>query len=187
MQVELFSDKYKVCRLTSKNIEEVYDLLSKNVLYYEYCPPFVTRQAIQEDMKILPPGKVIEDKYYIGFYQDGRLIAVMDLIDGYPEKQIVYIGFFMTDISVQGRGKGSEIIDYLCGYLSRLGYESVRLAWVKGNPQSEHFWLKNGFAPLMETTSNAADEVILAERMLLMKSSWRKDYCVSIAINCGGV
>lgn len=29
MQVELFSDKYKVCRLTSKNVEEVYDLLSK--------------------------------------------------------------------------------------------------------------------------------------------------------------
>lgn len=152
--------------LTSKNIDEVYDLLSKNVLYYEYCPPFVTRHTIQEDMRILPPGKVIEDKYYIGFYQNGKLIAVMDLIDGYPEKQIIYIGFFMTDVSVQGRGIGTEIMDNLCQYLSALGYESVRLAWVKGNPQSEHFWLKNGFTPLMETTSNVADEVILAERTL---------------------
>ena len=32
-------------------------------------------------MRILPPGKSIEDKYYIGFYQEGKLIAVMDLID----------------------------------------------------------------------------------------------------------
>ena len=82
----------------------------------------------------MPPGKVIEDKYYIGFCQDGKLIAVMDLIDGYPEKLIVYIGFFMTDISVQGRGIGTEIIDYLCRYLSGLGYESVRLAMGKGEP-----------------------------------------------------
>lgn len=122
MQVELFSRKYKVHALSDKNIDEIYDLLSKNVLYYEYCPPFVTRQAIREDMRILPQGKAIEDKYYIGFYQDERLIAVMDLIDGYPEKQIVYIGFFMTDKLVQGRGIGTEIIEYLCRYLSRLGF-----------------------------------------------------------------
>lgn len=63
MQVELLSDKYKVHILTNKNVDEIYDLLSKNILYYEYCPPFVTRQTIQEDMRILPPGKVIEDKY----------------------------------------------------------------------------------------------------------------------------
>lgn len=75
----------------------------------------------------MPPGKSIEDKYYIGFYQEGKLIAVMDLIDGYPEKRIVYIGFFMTDTSVQNQG--TEIIDYLCRHLCTLGYESVRLAW----------------------------------------------------------
>lgn len=166
MQIELFSDKYKVHTLTGKNIDEIYHLLSQNVLYYEYCPPFVTRQAIVEDMRIVPHGKTIEDKYYIGFYQDGKLVAIMDLIDGYPEKHIVYIGFFMTDISVQNHGTGTEIIAYLCEHLCTLGYESIRLAWVKGNPQSEHFWLKNGFTPLMETTSNVADEVILAERKL---------------------
>ena len=61
MQIELFSDKYKVHTLTNKNIDEIYNLQSQNVLFYEYCPPFVTRQAIQEDMRILPPGKVIEE------------------------------------------------------------------------------------------------------------------------------
>lgn len=166
MQVELFSDEYNVRLLTGADISDIYCLLSKNVLYYEYCPPFVTRQSIQEDMEILPPGKEKKDKYYVGFYQGNKLIAVMDLIDGYPESGIVYIGFFMTDTLVQGRGVGTAIIEYLCGYLSEQGYESVRLAWVKGNPQSEHFWLKNGFVRLRETTSNAADEVILAERIL---------------------
>ena len=88
MQIKLFSSQYKIHRLTDQNIDEIYHLLSKNVLYYEYCPPFVTRESIREDMKILPPGKEQKDKYYIGFYQDEKLIAVMDFIDGYPEKGI---------------------------------------------------------------------------------------------------
>lgn len=166
MNIELFSDTYKVRPLTNENLDDIYQLLSKNILYYEYCPPFVTKQSILDDMKILPPQKAIEDKYYIGFYQNEELIAVMDFIDGYPEKEIAYIGFFMTDTSIQNRGTGSKIIDYLCRYLASIGYYSIRLAWVKGNPQSEHFWLKNRFTPIMKTTSNAADEVILAERLL---------------------
>ena len=44
--------------------------------------------------------------------------------------------------------------------------KTVLLAWVKGNPQSEHFWTKNGFRFLKETSSSAADCVILAERVI---------------------
>lgn len=167
MNVQLFSDKYTVRTLNDENIDEIYELLSKNVLYYEYCPPFVTRQRILDDISALPPEKTARDKYYIGFYQQDKLIAVMDFIDGYPEKEIAYIGFFMTDVSIQNRGVGTEIIDYLCKHLAGLGYHSVRLAYVKGNPQAEHFWLKNCFAPIMETKSNVADKVILAERSLM--------------------
>ena len=166
MKAELFSDKYAVRKLTDENIDEIYKLLSRNVLYYEYCPPFVTRQSIKDDMNALPPEKAPEDKYYLGFYQKDKLIAVMDLIDGYPEKGIAYIGFFMTDAAVQGKGLGTEIIEGLCNCLAGEGYDSVRLAWVKGNPQAKHFWIKNRFIPIMETQSNVADQVILAERLL---------------------
>lgn len=166
MEVKLFSDKYEVRKLASENIDEIYNLLSKNVLYYEYCPPFVTRQSIMEDMNVLPPEKTMADKYYLGFYQQDKLIAVMDLIDGYPEKEIAYIGFFMADVSVQGKGLGTEIIENLCNYFEGERYYSVRLAWVKGNPQAEHFWIKNCFVPIAEAKSNAADQVVLAERLL---------------------
>ena len=166
MKAELFSDKYAVRKLTDENIDEIYKLLSRNVLYYEYCPPFVTRQSIMDDMNALPPQTAPEDKYYLGFYQKDKLIAVMDLIDGYPKKGIAYIGFFMTDVSMQSKGLGTEIIEGLCNYLAGEGYASVRLAWVKGNPQAEHFWIKNRFVPIMETQSNVADQVILAERLL---------------------
>lgn len=171
MNVELFSNKYVVRTLNDENLDEIYKLLSKNVLYYEYCPPFVTRQGILDDMNALPPETTMKDKYYIGFYQNDKLIAVMDFIDGYPEKEIAYIGFFMTDVSMQNRGLGTEIIDYLCEYLVGLEYHSIRLAYVKGNSQAEHFWLKNRFEPIMETKSNVSDKVILAERLLYNKST----------------
>lgn len=167
MKVELFSDKYAVRPLNEGDIDDIYKLLRENVLYYEYCPPFVTRQSIQDDMNALPPEKTMKDKYYIGYYQKDKLIAIMDLIDDYPEKGIAYIGFFMTDVAAQNRGVGSEIIDCLCKYLTSLEYRSIRLAWVKGNPQAEHFWLKNCFVPIGETKSNVADKVILAERVLV--------------------
>lgn len=166
MEIELFSDIYEVHILGGEHVDEAYELCSKNIVYYEYCPPFVTRQSILDELEVLPPGKMPDDKYYIGFYEKGRLIAVMDMIDGYPEKGIAYIGFFMTAMDVQGRGVGTGIIEYLCKYLTGAGYEAVRLAWVKGNPQAEHFWLKNHFTPIRETKSNVAHEVIEAQRSL---------------------
>ena len=117
-------------------------------------------------MSAVPLEKTAQDKYYIGFFQKDKLLAVMDFIDGYPEKEMAYIGFFMTDVSIQNRGLGTEMIEYFCKYRADSGYRSVRLAYVKGNPQAEHFWLKNGFAPIMETISNVADKVILVERLL---------------------
>lgn len=166
MIVEEFSNKYKVRLLTCDDINEIYELERKNILYYEFCPPFVTRQSILEDMEALPPGKSKDDKYYIGFFQEGRLVAVMDFIDGFPEKKIAFIGFFMVDVSFQKKRIGTEIIDDLCSYLRNLGYSSLRLAWVKGNPQSEGFWLKNSFRIIKETKSNFAETAILAERIL---------------------
>lgn len=143
--ISFFSDQYLVRRLEEDDIEEIYELCSKNTVYYQYCPPFVTRESIADDMKALPPDKDISDKYYIGYYIEEKLIAVMDLIWGYPDKDTAFIGFFMTDVTIQNSGIGSRIIHDLCSNLKGLGFSNVRLGWVKGNPQAEHFWHKNRF------------------------------------------
>ena len=164
MNEKEFSTKYEVRKLNIDDIPQIYDLCKKNSLYYEYCPPVVTEESITDDLTTLPPNTGIENKYYVGYFDSGKMIAVMDLIDGYPEEKIAFIGFFMTDVSVQNQGIGSAIIAELAGYLKSVGFKSIRLAWVKGNPQAEHFWIKNGFGFLMETFSTAAECVILAER-----------------------
>ena len=161
-----FSDQYDVRRLTKDNIGEIYGLCRGNPLYYRHCPPFVTRESIAEDLKALPPGKELCDKYYLGYYDKGRLIAVMDLISGYPDRETAFIGFFMTDVSVQNTGAGSRIIDSLCQALGSLGFLRIRLGWVSANPQAEHFWHKNHFFETGTVVHMDAYTVTAAERKL---------------------
>jgi len=145
MKIELLSTKYQVKQIEEADIPEVYTLCKSNPLYYQYCPPFVTINSIKEDLIILPKGKALEHKYYIGFYKDGSLVAIMDLISGYPNPETAFIGFFMTDPQVQGKGVGTAIITEVCHYLKETGFTAAKLAYVKGNYQSEAFWIRNHF------------------------------------------
>lgn len=166
METVKLSSSYEVRELTDSDIDAVYELCKRNDLYYRYCPPYVTKDGICEDMKALPPGKQKKDKYYIGFYDNNSLIAVMDLISGFPDEQTAYIGFFMTDLSVQKKGTGTKIISELCDELARNGFSFVKLGWVKGNPQAEHFWKKNGFVETGAEKTTEDYTVTVAQRIL---------------------
>lgn len=166
LKVSEFAKKYNTRKLSSEDVDEIYNLCLTNPLYYEFCPPAPTRENVLEELSALPPNKTMKDKYYVGFFDNGQMVAVMDLIDGYPEEKIAFIGFFMTDATLQNKGMGTAIISELADYLRSINYSAIRLAWVKGNPQAEHFWLKNGFVVIKETSSTAAKHVILAEKKL---------------------
>ena len=166
MDIAKFSKRYHVRSLDQGDIDAIFALCSRNGLYYDHCPPFVSRESIGRDMRALPPGKTLADKYYLGYFDGEKLIAVMDFIASYPNAATAFIGFFMTDTSVQNTGIGSRIIDELCSYLPEIGFTGVRLGWVKGNPQAEHFWHKNGFTETGDTYNTDGYTVIIAEKAL---------------------
>ena len=145
MNVKLLSKKYEVHILDKNDVDLIYAMSCENKIYYQYHPPFVTKESIVEDMKALPPNKGYDDKYYIVFFEEDSLIANMDLILGYPTDQIAFIGLFMTNVHHQNKGVGSNIINDVCNYLKQLGYKKVRIGVDKENPQSNSFWKKNGF------------------------------------------
>ena len=97
MELEALSKRFFVRALETEDVDIIYDLCSKNKLFYEFHQPFVTRESILDDRNTLPPGKSKEDKAYIGLFDGDTLVAVMDLILGYPTEEIVWIGFFMMD------------------------------------------------------------------------------------------
>lgn len=64
----LFSKKYYVRKLQKNDIDQIYGLCSKNHLYYQYRPPYVTRKSIESDMVALPDNVDFKDKYYVGYF-----------------------------------------------------------------------------------------------------------------------
>ena len=165
-QVENLSKQYRVRKLTDTDVAAVYALCKENTLYYQYCPPFVTEDSIRADMAALPPHKTMEDKYYLGFYEGDRLIAVMDLILGFPKEETAFVGFFMMNKEVHGKGIGTALMQEVYTYLKQCGFNFVRLGFAKGNPQSEHFWLKNGFERTGVEAQNDGYVVVVLEKEL---------------------
>lgn len=164
MDIQNFSAQFSVRILTDSDVSQVYELCKNNPIYYQHCPPFVSEKSIRKDMAALPPHKTMEDKFYVGYFDQNKLIAVLDLIREFPDKDTVFIGFFMVDIGVQHKGVGTKIIDDLCLYLQQQGYSHIRLSWVKSNPQAEHFWHKNGFTETGVTSQTENYTMIFAQR-----------------------
>ena len=160
-----FSSKYLVRKLTEEDIPLIYSMCLGNQQYYQYCSKQPTIDLIKSDLKITPPGIDISKKYYVGFFEKETLVAVMDLIDGYPDDKIAFIGFFMMNMDFQGNGLGSSIINEVLKYLKNNGFISIRLGIDKNNPQSTHFWKKNGFEIIREVSQDE-DIILLAERNL---------------------
>ncbi len=164
MDISGISTKYEVRKLFPKDAEQIYMLEVGNPLFFEFCPPNPSIPSIIEDMNALPPNKTYDDKFYIGFYLDEELIAVMDLICHYPDEDTAYIGFFMMNSLFQGRGIGSEIIEACISYLKKQAYTHVRLGYMKGNEQSRSFWVKNKFMPVGIEAENNQGTVVVMQR-----------------------
>lgn len=151
MDIAHLSRVFSVRKLGTADIGVVYRLSCGNPVFYRYHPPFVTAESIAGDLTALPPGKTPADKFYVGFFDRTELIAVMDLILGYPAADTAFIGLLMLDIAQQGKGVGSQIVRDCAAYLKTLSYRKIRLGADKDNPQSNAFWRKNGFSPVGET------------------------------------
>ena len=160
------SSRYGARRLCDSDVGAVYRLSAGNPIFYKYCPPCVTLESIREDMKVLPPGKSGEDKFYVGFFDGSMLTAVMDLILKYPNDETAFIGLFMVDSASQGKGTGTAIIEECLCFLKRQGLRRARLGFAKGNCQSEAFWTKNGFVRTGEEVNNGSYTAVVMERVL---------------------
>lgn len=162
MKISQFSTKFQVRKLTEADLEQVLALYQTNPLYFEHFPPLPSLESLANDLIDCPPGKSLLDKYFIGFWDKNQLIAVLDLIDGYPTEDTAYIGLFMVDAQFSGQGLGSKIIAELLTQLA-MNFKKVRLGYVESNSQSAYFWKKVGFCPTGEIKIVAGKQVVIAE------------------------
>ena len=157
--------RYGARPFTEDSLSELLELCLGNPLYYAHPGEAATLDSLRADLTALPPGVSLRDKYFFGLYDGDALVAAIDLIDGYRAPGEAYLGWFMLDARLQGRGEGTRIVRELVAFLRSRGFRTLRLARVKGNPQSKRFWEKNGFVPnglVVERETHAVVEMELA-------------------------
>ena len=160
------SRRYRVADAAQADFGEVYRLFCSEKHYFEYFSLPMSEEQLRRDMTLLPDGCTEDQKYFLAYYDGGTMIALLDLIDGYPTDRTCYIGLFMVDADHARRGIGTAIITELCAALDALGYEALRLAYGKDYRQAVHFWTKNGFIPQREAELEEYGALIVAERAL---------------------
>ena len=145
LDIERASAHYTVRLLTEADIPDLYQLCVSNPRYYSYLKCEPDPETLKGELIALPPGKTLDDKYFAGIYQDGHLIAILDLITGYPNPQTAFIGWFMVDGALQGTGIGRGFVAELCAYLKDRGFDQIRLGCIEENAEGRRFWERNGF------------------------------------------
>lgn len=159
-----FSGAYRVRLLEEEDIPAVLELYRTNPLFFGSSGQNPGMEQVRRDMTVMPPGVGAGRKYFVGFYEGKMLAAVLDLIDGYPTRDTAYIGLFMVSGPLSGEGRGTALVESLWDYLRQTGISVLRLAYDRENPQSSHFWRKNGFRPIYDTSHPDYGELTVAER-----------------------
>ena len=160
---EKFSDFCEVRLLDEKDVELIYGLGVTNPSFYASNGFVPDKNRSKGDLRLLPRGKASDDKYFAGFFLPGRMIAAVDLIDGYPDRRTAFIGFFMVNGSLRGKGTGTKIIDGLMNCLKNQGFHFAQLAYESDNRAAEAFWRKNGFET-QRTVETEQGRLIVARR-----------------------
>lgn len=145
LPVEALAGAYAVRELTAADVPEMLRVARSNPLFYQYMRPDPTEENLAADLTALPPRRTMTDKHFFGWFEGERLVAMMDLIWRHPKPDMAFIGWFILDGAVQGKGLGRQLVNDVLAMLKGEGVTEVRLGRIDGNPQSEHFWHACGF------------------------------------------
>ena len=165
LDIRTLSTQYKVRKITEEDISRVYRLAKSNRRYYRYLGRIPTRESLTDIISTVPDGVSPVCKHFVGFYnEDEALVAVMDLITGYPESNDAFIGWLMVDGDMQGKGVGSGIFADVRAAMKAAGYDYLSLAVIKKNEEALKFWQDQGFCVEEETVSTDGYEVFRMAR-----------------------
>ncbi len=164
IDISRFSSLYELRRLSEKDAEAVAEIAKGNSAFESYGVDEVLR-----DLTLLPPGKGMEEKYYLGYFEKDEMVGVLDFIDGYPEADTAYIGLFMLAKYEQGKKIGTSLIEALACYCRELGYNRLLLGYEKANPQAAGFWESLDFESIREIPQEDGI-IVVAERSLVREN-----------------
>jgi diamine N-acetyltransferase len=136
---------------------EAYSILVEGVL------PSI--EDAHENLSELPPGKTSADKCFYGIWQAECLIGCAELIRGYPEPDIAYLGLLLFADSSQGKGHGVQALNHLFRLARDWGCARMRLGVIATNVRGLSFWKREGFGEIYrKSVEGFTGEVIVMQK-----------------------
>ena len=157
---------FSIKLLDEADISDLYRLCVSNPRYYGYMKCEPDEETLKGELTALPPGKTLKDKFFCGIYDGDRMTAILDLSIGYPSAETAFIGWFMVDGALQGKGIGRRLIAKLCDSLKDSGFKQIRLGCIEENAEGRRFWEKNGFTYTGAQYSTENYRVLVLQREL---------------------
>lgn len=144
LDIKAFSSEYDVRRITENDISAVYKLCRENKHFYRYLGRVATKESLTEIISNVSDDSK-NGKYFVGFWDDDKLIAIADIIVGYPESNNAFIGWYVVEGNMQRQGIGSQIFADIRANLKTIGIDYISLGCVKENEVAMMFWKNLGF------------------------------------------
>jgi GNAT superfamily N-acetyltransferase len=121
----------------------------------------------------LPDGRSYDDKRVLGIRDPaGKLLAVADVVRGWPDGQTWMIGLLLVVPAARRKGIGGRFVEDLARQARQAGARRLRLGVFVDRQAAMRFWERHGFEPagmqLRETDLGERELVVmvrdLAER-----------------------
>ena len=149
-------------------IDAVLALLQSYPAHFDLEGRQPTAQSLRDDMALLPPLCMPEQKRYLALWRNGIPHAVLDLVEGYPRERTLYVGFFFLSPALRRQGLGREVMEAVLQAAGDAGMDNARLACLLNNAGGHAFWRSLGFGDLRrgETIGEHSNPVWEMERLL---------------------
>lgn len=128
-------------------------------------------EAAAELLDALPPGRRHEHKHLLGLARAAsrRLVAVIDVVQDFPDDSDWFVGLVLIDPDERGRGLGAAIMADLESWLRAQGAACAYLAVLERNPDARRFWSRQGYQLLdrrVRVTAGREDPVFRMKKLL---------------------
>lgn len=122
-----------------------------------------TIEEAKAELTALPVGKDIHDKFFGGYWKDGVIVGCADLIRGYPDRDVAFLGLLLFGNRYQGLGYGVVAISHIKALACSWGCTRLRVAVIDRNVRALRFWQREGFKEIYRkpTTEFTGDAIVL--------------------------
>ncbi|MFC6163576.1 GNAT family N-acetyltransferase [Lactiplantibacillus dongliensis] len=132
---------FKIRLLTAADQQALFDLERSNPGYRESLGAGeLTLAEIQSDLTAHPEQVSADQKQVFGFYLATHLVAVLDILNQYPEQDFIFIGLLMVGAPYQRRSVGKVIATGLMQAALKSGIHCLQLTRVTADTGVAAFW-----------------------------------------------